>query len=269
LGAYYKAYKRAPYDLIVPMQKSIPLWVDFHCHVDLYKDHEALIAECDRERVATLAVTTTPKAWPRNCELTQRSPHVRVGLGLHPQLVAEREGELALFERYLPNARYVGEIGLDAGPRFYRSFAAQERVFEHILRACAEHGGKILSIHSVRTARKVLEHLERALPPDRGRVVLHWFTGTVAEARRAVEMGCYFSVNEEMLRSPRHRKLVGSLPLDRLLTETDGPFVQRDGRPIRPCQVAKTVEEIASTHGVKTELMAKTMLQNLRRVVTV
>lgn len=223
-----------------------------------------LIAECDRERVATLAVTTTPKAWPRNRELAQRSTYVRIGLGLHPQLVAERENELPLFEYYLPEARYVGEIGLDAGPRFYRSFEAQERVFERILQACAEQGGKILSVHSVRSVGKVLGHLERSLPPDRGRVILHWFTGTAAEARRAVEMGCYFSINEEMLISPKHRKLIAGLPMDRLLTETDGPFVQRDGKSVRPYQVSKAVEEIAGINQVKPEFVANTILLNLK-----
>ena len=189
--------------------QSVPRWVDFHCHVDLYKDLSALIAECDRERVATLAVTTTPKAWPRNRELASRSAHVRIALGLHPQLVTERENELSIFERYLSDARYIGEIGLDASPRFYRSFSAQERVFERILRACAEQGGKILTVHSVRAVGKVLNHIESALPQDRGRIVLHWFTGTPAEARWAVAFGCYFSINREMLRSPKHRQLVG------------------------------------------------------------
>lgn len=247
--------------------QSTPRWVDFHCHVDLYKDHSALIAECDRERVATLAVTTTPKAWPRNRELASGSAHVRIALGLHPQVVAERERELLVFERYLSDARYVGEIGLDAGPRFYSSFPAQERVFERILRACAEQGGKILTIHSVRSAGKVLNHIERALPLDRARVVLHWFTGTLGEARRAVALGCYFSVNGEMLRSPKHRKLVASLPIDRLLTETDGPFVQRDGRTLRPRDVGATVAELAEVRSLSVEAMEEAILQNLRLLV--
>ncbi|WP_256349764.1 TatD family hydrolase, partial [Pseudomonas gingeri] len=102
--------------------------------------------------------------------MASTSKHVRVALGLHPQLVAEREGELALFERLLEGTRYVGEIGLDAGPRFYSSFEAQERVFSRILSACSEQGGKILTVHSVRTAAKVLGHIEHLLPPDRGRV---------------------------------------------------------------------------------------------------
>ena len=248
--------------------QSAPRWVDFHCHVDLYEDHAAVIAECDRERVATLAVTTTPKAWPRNRELAAKSAHVRIALGLHPQLVAERENELPIFEHYLADARYVGEVGLDAGPRFYRSFPAQERVFERILRACAEQGGKILTVHSIRTASKVLNHIERALPQDRGRVVLHWFTGTAAEASRAVALGCYFSINGEMLRSPKHRNLVGSLPLDRMVTETDGPFVERDGRPLRPRDVRHTVGELAIVRNLSLEATEGAILQNLRRLVS-
>lgn len=244
-----------------------PRWVDFHCHLDLYRDHAAVIAECDKERVATLAVTTTPKAWKRNREMAAGSQHVRVALGLHPQLVAERAGELPLFEALLPGARYVGEIGLDAGPRFYRSFPEQERIFERILRACAEQGGKILTVHSVRAVPKVLDRIEAALPQDRGRVILHWFTGTPAEARRAAGMGCYFSINREMLRSDRHRKLVAGLPLDRLLTETDGPFVEIDGTPVRPPSVSDTVAELGDLRGIDSGELGKKIISNLRALV--
>jgi TatD DNase family protein len=237
--------------------------VDLHVHLDLYEDHAALIGECDRAEVATLAVTTTPKAWRRNRQLAQGSRHVRVALGLHPQLVAERASELALFEHLLPEARYVGEVGLDAGPRFYRSFAEQERVFERILQLCAEQGGKILTVHSVRAVGKVLGHIERHLPPSRGRVVLHWFTGTASEARRATELGCYFSINAGMLTSPKHRDLVAKLPVDRLLTETDGPFVERDGRPARPSDVAGTVADLAALRGVSVAEMAQVVVRNL------
>lgn len=249
-------------------QLARPRLVDFHCHLDLYPDHAALIRECDREGVATLAVTTTPKAWPRNRDLAKTSSHVRVALGLHPQLVADRAAELPLFERYLSEARYVGEVGLDAGPRFYRSFEAQERVLARVLAACAEQGDKILTLHSVRAVGKVLGHLERALPPDRGRVILHWFTGTASEARRAAERGCFFSINSEMLRSPKHRLLVAGLPGDRLLTETDGPFVEADGKPVRPPAVAQTVADLAALRGETADAMARRIVANLRALVT-
>jgi TatD DNase family protein len=240
-----------------------PAWVDFHCHLDLYPDHATLIGECDRERIATLAVTTTPKAWEGNLSLASRSKMVRVGLGLHPQLVSERASEIELFEKLLADTRFVGEVGLDAGPRFYRSFEAQERVFARILSACSEQGNKVLSIHSIRAASKVLDHLDRYLSPDRGKCVLHWFTGSNSEAKRAIDYGCYFSINAEMLRSPKHRALVAKLPLDRLLTETDGPFVERNGRPLRPRDISATVNELAVVRGIPSPEMAKVILRNL------
>lgn len=237
--------------------------VDFHCHLDLYPDHAAAFEECDREGVYTLAVTTTPKAWPRNRELAAKARHVRAALGLHPQLVAERAEELPLWEEYLPQAKYVGEVGLDAGPRFYRSLDMQKQVFERILRCCADAGGKIITVHSVRTVTAVLDLIEANVPADRGRIVLHWFTGSRAEAQRAVQLGCYFSINMEMLRTERHRELVASLPLERLLTETDGPFTKCNRRPTRPTDVAATIEALAHTRKMVTDSVSLAVCENL------
>jgi TatD DNase family protein len=97
------------------------------------------------------------------------------GLGLHLQVVTERSAEIKLWEQYLPQARYIGEVGLDAGPRYLRSFDVQKEVFTYILRKSAEVGGKILSVHSVRSAKTVHDLIESHLPSDRGKVVLHWF----------------------------------------------------------------------------------------------
>ena len=58
---------------------------------------------------------------------TQATRHVRAALGLHPQLVAERASELPLWEAHLGETRYVGEVGLDAGPRFFKSFSSAIR----------------------------------------------------------------------------------------------------------------------------------------------
>jgi TatD DNase family protein len=244
-----------------------PRWVDFHCHLDLYPDHASLVAECDRERVATLAVTTTPKAWRRNVQVAAGSKHVRVALGLHPQLVAERASELPLFEKLLSEARYVGEVGLDAGPKFYSSFAEQERVFSRILAACAEQGGKILTIHSVRCVGKVLDHLERCLAPGDGVAVMHWFTGTATEGKRAAELGCYFSINAQMLSSDKAMRMVRRLPKDRLLTETDGPFVPFMDRASRPRDVSETVRSLATTLEMSVADTTDLILANLGRLV--
>lgn len=247
---------------------SSPALIDFHCHLDLYPDHVQAIADCERERVFTLAVTTTPKAWARNHELTKDTKYVRAALGLHPQLVGQRAQEIGLWEELLPQTRYVGEVGLDAGPRFYRSFEAQKAVFERVLTACARAGDKVLTIHSIRAAKTVLDMLEQHLPARRGTAVMHWFTGSQSEARRAVDLGCYFSVNHEMLASAKHAELVRTLPLDRLLTETDGPFTSSDDRPARPTDVSAAVVQLAQLLGRPKDAVAELLLSNLRNIVT-
>lgn len=240
-----------------------PRWVDFHCHLDLYRDHQSLIRECDAEKIATLGVTTTPKAFARNIEMATGYPYTLVGLGLHPQLVAERSGELPLFEKLLPQTKYVGEIGLDAGSRFYASFDEQRHVFVRILRACDEQGGKILSIHSLRAVSKVLRELDTHLPKRNCVPVLHWFTGTKSEAAKAVELGCYFSVNVEMIATEKSHALLRSIPVERMLTETDGPFVSFLGRPVRPTDIPATVALLAKLKEVDPLVLADQMTSNL------
>jgi TatD DNase family protein len=241
--------------------------VDFHCHLDLFPDMDLAVRDTDAAGIYTLAVTTTPKAWPRNRELAHNTRYIRAALGLHPQLVAERAAEITLWEEYLPESRYIGEVGLDAGPQYYRSFELQQQIFTRILQTCAKHEGKILSVHSVRSAKTVLDLVEEYFPVERGQIVLHWFTGSQAEVRRAVDLGCYFSVNHAMLQNDRARNLVLTMPLHRLLTETDGPFTRIEGRPTRPHDVIQTVKALSKLRQVQTPKMAETIRANLRTLL--
>jgi TatD DNase family protein len=244
-----------------------PKLVDFHCHLDLYPDHVAAIAECDLHRVATLAVTTTPKAFTRNQEMASRSEYVRVALGLHPQLVEERASEIDLFENLLSETQYVGEVGLDAGKRHYRSFEQQKDVFIKILKLCSRQGGKVISIHSVRSGKQVIDCLEAQLDRDTNVPVLHWFTGSRKDVDRAVTHGSYFSVNEAMLATPAGQKVARHIPLERLLTETDGPLVETDGRPIWPGEVGGALSQLAVLRGMDAGQIATATLRNLRTLL--
>jgi TatD DNase family protein len=240
-----------------------PPLIDYHCHLDLYPDHEQVFAECAKEGVEILAVTTTPRAWARNKELALNCRSIRVGLGLHPQLIADGHNEIDLFEQLLDGTRYVGEIGLDAGPRYFKSLEKQRSLFERILVKCAEHGDKILSIHAVRATREVLALLERRLPTHRGKVVLHWFGGSKAEAKKASELGCYFSINAEMMKSDSRRAVVASLPIERILTETDGPFTMIQNRPAKPSDVAVTIAALAALLKLDIALLQSQINANL------
>lgn len=234
--------------------------IDFHCHLDLYSEPFAIAAQVQERGMGALSVTTTPAAWQGTKRLGASRPAIRTALGLHPQLAGAREHELALFDRFLPETRFVGEVGLDGSPELLESWDAQVRVFDHVLAQCEAAGGKVLSVHSRRAATQVLDCLDRH--PGAGAVVLHWFSGTKAELRRAVDLGCWFSVGPAMLNGARGRSHVADLPRERVLVETDGPFAQYERRPLRPWDVVIAVDRLAKLWGVGATSAASALRSN-------
>ena len=242
-------------------------FADIHCHLDLYEDFPSAVREAERAEVFTLTVTTTPKAWPRNRELTESTRFVRAALGLHPQLVQERANEISLWDEYLPETRYIGEVGIDAGPRYYRSLEMQTEIFRHVLQSCSRSANKILTVHSVRSAKLVIDLIEQHFDRSNGKVILHWFSGSKSDAQRAAELGCYFSINAAMLSNPRGQQLTLSMPADRLLTESDGPFTQLRERIAHPSDIPYTVEMLAALRGKTPEQMKDELHRNLQKLL--
>ncbi|MGY4646241.1 Qat anti-phage system TatD family nuclease QatD [Mycobacterium sp. URHB0021] len=209
--------------------------IDFHCHLDLYRHPHEVAEEAERLGIGVLSVTTTPSAWPGTSRLAVGRSTIKTALGLHPQLASERRQELRLFDQYLSDTIFVGEVGLDGSPEHRSSWSDQEVVFDHVLRSCEEAGDKIVSIHSRRAAGQVLDSLDRF--SGIRAPILHWFSGTRAELRRAEERGCWFSVGPAMLSGAKGRALVLEMPHDRVLLETDGPFAQVLGAALSPWDV--------------------------------
>lgn len=185
-------------------------------------------------------------------------------MGLHPQLVRDRHGETDLFCKLLPTTSYVGEIGLDGGSEHAGSLPLQREVLTRILRACATAGGKIMSLHSRHASGEVFEHLARE--PGCGIPIFHWFSGSLRDLDRAVEMGAWFSVGLPMVQSKRAGALLGRIPKERVLTETDAPFASTvDG--VYPVNALRsTMAEIAKHWECDVGEVRRTLLGNLTRL---
>ncbi|UPU01402.1 TatD family hydrolase (plasmid) [Bradyrhizobium barranii subsp. apii] len=123
-----------------------------------------------------------------------------------------------------------------------------------------------MTIHSRRAATPVLDALAGGV--DAGAAVLHWFSGSRRELQRAIDQGCWFSVGPAMLAGERGRGIAAIMPRDRVLTESDGPFAQIDGRPLFPWDVANAEKELARIWGVAEKDVQYQLAQNLRRLTS-
>jgi TatD DNase family protein len=207
--------------------------LDCHCHLDLYTAPSAVTRRAEAAGVFTIFVTNSPSAYQQSRTHVARHARVRLALGLHPLLAEQHLSERKAFEALAHQTSFIGEVGLDFSPDGKATADIQQESFAFVLRVLANQP-KFISIHSRRAEARVLELLRQA---KRTPVVFHWYTGPLNVLRSAISDGHYFSINPAMVRSPNGQKIVATIPRDRILTETDGPFVTIGSRQAEPTDV--------------------------------
>jgi TatD DNase family protein len=229
--------------------------LDLHAHIQPDIDPR----ELNHLNACVIAVTRTLKEF--DGVTARRDQTTAWGLGAHPGVPAAHDGfDTDRFRELLTHTPVVGEIGLDGRSKV--SPDAQRRTFEAILIILAEHP-RLLSVHSSRATGLVLDAIEAHRPQG---VVLHWWRGTEAETRHALNLGCDFSVNAAEVANPRILSLV---PRDRVLTETDHPFGdRRQAAPRRPGRVDDVEAAMARRWNLDIDGVRSQVWANLRRIAT-
>ncbi|MGB2954210.1 MAG: TatD family hydrolase [Gaiellaceae bacterium] len=226
--------------------------IDTHAHLDACADDPAVLVERARaagvERIVTVGTGIDSS---RNAlTLTERYEGVFAALGIHPHQAGDGDvGRLGELRALLAHERAVavGETGLD----FYRDYAPRDRqreLFEAEL-ALAEEVGKPVVIHT----RAAEAETAAELAGFRGTVVLHCFSSP-SLLPVALERGYYvsFAGNVTYPKAPELRAAAREIPADRLLAETDSPYLApqpRRGRPNEPANVVHTVAALAKARG--------------------
>ena len=255
------------------MTDSVLNLVDSHCHLDRLEldayngDFQALLAATRADGIShMLCISVDLETFPRVRELAEQHPDIHATVGVHPLYRESREpdaGELVRLAAH-PRVVAIGETGLDY-------FYAKEdhdwqtaRFVEHI--RAARTAGLPLVIHT-RGAKEDTLALLRSEGGGDVNGVLHCFTEDLDMARQAMALGFYISIsgivtfrNAEAL-----RETVRQLPLERLLIETDSPWlapIPYRGKPNEPRYVAKVAECVAQLKGVSVAELARVTRDN-------
>jgi len=250
--------------------------IDSHCHLDFPDFAAELDAVVARARAAGIArmvtISTRVARQPELLAITERFPDVFCSVGTHPHYAHEEltvsADDLVARTRHAKVVA-LGEAGLDYhydnSPR-----DAQERGFRtHI--AAARETKLPLVIHSrdadADTARILVEETGKGAFP----AVLHCFTGGPDLARRAIALGLYISFTGILTfkNSGALREIAAGLPADRILIETDAPYLapgRHRGKRNEPAFVVETANVLAETRGVSFDAIARQTTENFFRL---
>ncbi|HEX3982828.1 MAG TPA: TatD family hydrolase [Acidisoma sp.] len=250
--------------------------VDSHCHLDYFKDEEldAVIARARAAGVGEMvSIGTSLEQSRRILALVEERPGIWCSIGIHPQHAHEEpvpEPErLAAMTRH-PKVIGIGETGLDY---FYDTAPpeVQKAGFRAHIRA-ARMAGVPLAIHArdadADIAAILREEREEGGPFD---FLLHCFSSGRSLAEAAIEMGGYVSFSGILTfpKSVELREIAADVPTDRLLVETDSPYlapVPFRGKRNEPAHVAHTAAKLAEVRGMTPDALATLTVVNFRRL---
>ncbi len=264
--------------------------VDVHCHLNDSRFDEDLDEVVARftgiggEVIVTSGVNKETNR--RSLELTEKYDVVRASFGIYPTdaLAAEVESgesnellreleefdvdaELAWIEAHAKDCVAIGEIGLDYNFKEFQTEEMREKqkgVFRKCLRV-AKKIDKVVVIHSRKAEADAIEILESEKMEC---VVMHCFSGKKALIRRCVENGWSFSVPAVIARLNHFKMLVEMVPIELLLTETDGAYLAPvAGTRNEPANILVTLEEIARIKGLDVEEVGERIFENSEKLL--
>ena len=244
------------------------LVVDAHAHLDQYSDSELpdVLRQVEDGHIFTISTAMNPDSYRRARMIAARCRYVLPTFGLHPWEAHEYVGKLAQIDGLIETSPMLGEIGLDY--QFVQDasrYGPQKEILEHFVRAAREQA-KVVNLHTKGAEEEILGLLTRY---EIERAIVHWYSGPLDVMAELAEVGCYFTVGVEVLRSDHIRQIAGMIPEDGLLIETDNPggwewLTGERGLPVRIQDVLGSVADIRHT---PEEHIAAAVNENFARLI--
>jgi len=250
--------------------------IDSHCHLDFpdfADDLDGIVARATSAGIGRiLTISTRVRRLNALLAITERFPEVYCSVGTHPHQADEEDGiqteELVELARH-PKVVAFGEAGLDY---FYQhgSREAQERGFRaHI--AAARATGLPLVIHTREADEDCGRILEDEMAKGAFRAVLHCYTGGRDLAMKAIALGLSISFTGILTfkKSQGLRDIAAELPIDRIMVETDAPYLapgKYRGKRNEPAYVVEIAKVLSETRGVSLEEISRQTTENFFRL---
>jgi TatD DNase family protein len=237
--------------------------IDTHCHIDLYPNPKQIADECERLGIITIGVTNMPSHFELGYKHLVGYKKVRLALGMHPLCLDAHAEELKLFVKNIDKTSYIGEIGLDFSKEGISTKELQLAVFKKII-SLISGKEKIISLHSRKAEKETFQVL---ITNDIKQATFHWYSGPLSLIDDIAKRGYMFSVNSAMTKSKSGQDIIARIPRTHVLTESDGPFIETNGKPTRPTDIIITLDYLANVWKVSTSVAEEIIYGNFKRQI--
>ena len=246
-------------------------FVDVHAHLEegiFDKDRAKILNECVEKGILVVNCSGEPTTNRKALELAKKFDNLKICLGLYPVQAAEISekefwNEMKFIEENASKIVGVGEVGLD----YYWIKEDEKRYKENqLFKEIIWLANKLklpLNVHSRAAETETIALLAKSSHVP---VIMHSFGGDIELAKAGIKEGFYFSIAPIILRSNKHKRLVEAVPINKLLTETDSPYLGPTQERNDPRNIPLVVEEIAKIKKIDVEECRKQILENARNV---
>ncbi|MCR4327639.1 MAG: TatD family hydrolase [Nanoarchaeota archaeon] len=229
--------------------------IDVHAHMDFLPEEKLIKTEKNKRIRLVLSNSVNLESCKKNLEISKKFSKIKLVAGLYP----EDDLDLKKYEEFeefvLKNKKNViaiGEIGIDKTEKL--EFELQKKVFIKQLTLAKKLKIPVI-IHSRKSELEALDILEDY--KNKLKIVLHCFSGNFSLIRKGIEIGCFFSIPTNVVRSEHFQKMVREVPKEKILTETDSPhlspFKEEENEPSFISESIKKMAEIWSVSEDKVE----------------
>lgn len=218
-------------------------FVDTHFHLDMYKNYNELFNYINEHEQYTLCMTNSPGVFYSCMNMFEQSKYIKFAIGFHPLNSNLRKKDMNDFIKLLPKTEYVGEIGLDFSKKNGLEYNDQIVFFDTIVKESAKNN-KLMSIHIRKAEKEAFSIIDKYKPK---RCIIHWYSGSIEYQKKFEDIGCYFSINANMM---NNFDLIKELSTDRILIESDGPYSNVNGKKYRPQLLEAEYEYISNSLGI-------------------
>ncbi len=224
--------------------------IDVHSHLNMYSykrfgsDLDTVLQQIENNKIITITTSLNITSFNDNKKIAKKSPYIFPAFGIHPLSAYKFVDKQDILKKFIAENNIIGEIGLDyLFEKNKNRHPLQRELFSFFL---SQTKDKILSVHTFGAEEDSLTLLKHY---GNNRVIIHWYSGNLSTLKKMIDEGYCFSISAEVLYSDHIKKIVATIPLKQILSETDNPgglayLTKKKGMPVLIKDIIRGIAEV-------------------------